>query len=108
MQTRHRLRLPLRCPVIFSSDEFVSEGTVVDLGVPGCAVESHRAPPPLPGEYVRLHVLMPGEEGPLEVGLAKVRWANQERFGVEFLRGSNGEQIGVGRLFRALEATPSI
>jgi hypothetical protein len=40
MKTRHRVRLPLRCPVIFASDEFVGEGTVVDLGVPGCAVES--------------------------------------------------------------------
>jgi hypothetical protein len=26
--------------LIFASDEFVGEGTVVDLGVPGCAVES--------------------------------------------------------------------
>jgi hypothetical protein len=59
MKTRHRVRLPLRCPVIFASDEFVGEGTVVDLGVPGCAVESHVAP--LPREYVRLHVLMPDE-----------------------------------------------
>jgi hypothetical protein len=32
-------------------------------------VESDIAP--LPGEYVRLHVLMPDEEGPLEGGLAR-------------------------------------
>lgn len=51
METRHRLRLPLRCPVIFASDEFIGEGTVVDLGVPGCAVESRVTPSP--GEYVR-------------------------------------------------------
>jgi hypothetical protein len=44
MKMRHRLRLPLRCPVIFASDEFVGEGTVVDLGVPGCAVESRVTP----------------------------------------------------------------
>lgn len=55
--------------MVFATDEFVGEGTVVDLGVPGCAVESHIAP--LPGEYVRLHVLMSGEEGPLEVGREK-------------------------------------
>jgi hypothetical protein len=102
---RHRLRLPLRCPVIFASDEFVGEGTVLDLGVPGCAVESDIAP--LPGDYVRLHVLMPDEEGPLEVGLAKVVWAKQQRFGVEFLKVSNGQQVRVGRLFRALQAVPS-
>lgn len=50
--------------------------------------------------------LMSGEEGPLEVGLAKVRWAKQERFGVEFLRVSNGQQVRVERLFRALGTTP--
>jgi hypothetical protein len=70
-----------------------------DLGVPGCAVESHVAP--LSGEYVRLHVLMPNEEGPLEVGLAKVRWAKPQRFGVEFLSVSDGQQVRIGRLFRA-------
>ena len=86
---RHRLRFPLRCPVIFASDQFVGEGTVVDLGVPGCAVESRVMPSP--GNYVRLHVLMPDEEGPLQVGLAKVRWAKQQRFGLEFLKLSNGQ-----------------
>jgi hypothetical protein len=106
MKTRHRVRLPLRCPVIFASDEFVGEGTVVDLGVLGCAVESHVAP--LPREYVRLHVLMPDEEGPLGVGLTKVRWAERQRFGVEFLKFSNGQQVRAGRLFRALETTPSL
>jgi hypothetical protein len=30
--------------MIFASDEFIGEGTVVDLGVPGCAVESDTAP----------------------------------------------------------------
>lgn len=82
----------------------MGKGTVVDLGVPGCAVESHIAP--LPGEYVRLHVLMP-DQGPLEVGLAKVRWAKQDRFGVEFLTVSNGQQVREGRFLRALESTPS-
>jgi hypothetical protein len=82
METRHRLRLPLRCPVIFPCDEFVGEGTVVDLGVPGCAVESDIGP--LPGDYVQLRVLMPDEEGPLEEGLRKVRWQDMERFGLSF------------------------
>jgi hypothetical protein len=100
MQTRHRLRLPLRCPVIFACDQFVGEGTVVDLGVPGCAVDSDIAP--LPGDYVRLHVVMPDEEGPIEVALAKVVWAKQQRFGVEFLKFSNGQQVRVACLFRAL------
>lgn len=100
MQTQHRLRLLLRCPVFFASDEFVGEGTILDLGVPGCAVDSDIAP--LPGDYVRLHVLMPDEDGAIEVALGKVVWAKQQRFGVEFLKFSNGRQVKLGRLFRAL------
>ena len=100
---RQRVRFPLRCPVIFASDEFVGEGTVVDLGVLGCAVESRVMPSP--GNYVRLHVLMPDEEGPLQVGLAKVRWAKHQRFGLKFLEVSNSQQVRIGRLFRALEAS---
>ena len=59
METRHRLRLPLRCPVIFASEKFVGEGTILDLSVPGCAVHSDVVP--LSGDYVRLHVVMPDE-----------------------------------------------
>jgi hypothetical protein len=77
---RHRVRFPLRCPVIFVSDGFVGEGTVVDLGVPGCAVESDIAP--LPGEYVALHVLMPDEEGHLKWDLQK--FDGQRRSGLEW------------------------
>ena len=56
MKARQRLRLPLRCPVMFASDEFIGEGTLVDVGVPGCAIESRITPSP--GDYLRLHVLM--------------------------------------------------
>jgi hypothetical protein len=84
--------------VIFASDEIVGEGTVVDLGVPGCAVEAHTAP--LPGEYVRLHVLMPDEHGPLQVLLAKVRWQHQTRFGVEFLKVRDEQRVRLGRLLK--------
>jgi hypothetical protein len=73
------------------------------LSPPSPGQLSHVAP--LPGEYVRLHVLMPGEEGPLEVRTGKGTIGERQRFGVEFLKFSNGQQVRVGRLFRALEAT---
>jgi hypothetical protein len=99
METRHRLRLPLRCPVIFASDEFVSEGSVVNLGVPGCAVESDIAP--LPGEYVRLHVLMPNDDGSLRVPVGKVRWSEGQHFGVEFLCMSHAHEMRLARLLKS-------
>ena len=99
METRHRLRLPLRCPVIFASDEFVGEGTVFNLGVPGCAIESDIAP--LPGEYVRLHVLMPHDNGSLQVPVGKVRWCDRQGLGVEFLCMSHAQQMRLGRLLKS-------
>jgi hypothetical protein len=101
---RHRVRLPLRCPVIFASDGFVGEGTVVDLGVPGCAIESDIAP--LPDEYVRLHVLMPHDKGSLQVPVGKVRWCDAEHFGVEFLCVSHAQQIQLARLLKSRVELP--
>jgi hypothetical protein len=83
---------------MFASEEFIGEGTVIDLGVPGCAVESRVTPPP--DDYVRLHILMPDEQGPLRVRLAKVRWARHQRFGMEFLLISEDHQVRLGRLLQ--------
>ena len=98
---RHRLRLPLRCPVIFSGDEFIGEGKSIDLGVRGCAVRSDVAP--RPNDYLRLHIFTADEEGPFEVRLAKVRWVEPDRFGVEFLAFFADHDVTVRRLFQAFE-----
>ena len=39
---------------------------------------------PLPANYVRLHVLMPDEEGLLQLHLAKVRWPSRDGLGLNF------------------------
>jgi hypothetical protein len=101
MKIRHRLRLPLHCPVMFASERYVGEGTLIDLGVPGCAIQSEVGP--LPTEYLSLHILSADEEGSFKVQLAKVRWADSKRFGVEFLSFSDGQALTVQRLFRAFE-----
>ena len=101
MKMRHHLRLPLHCPVIFSTDDVVGEGRIVDLGVPGCAVHSEVVP--APGEYVRLHILTPQKAGAFAVHVAKVRWVKPQQFGVEFLSFDDGQQVTVRRLFEALE-----
>lgn len=100
MKSRYGLRLLLRCPVIFTSDEAVGEGTLLDLGLPGCAVESDVVP--LPNQYLRLHILSPDEQGPFKIQLAKVRWAETRRFGVEFLSFDDGQKLTIRRLFAAI------
>lgn len=99
MKIRQRLRLPLHCPVIFATDTFVAEGKLIDLGVPGCAVESDVVP--LPNDYVRLSIHLHGDR--FEINFAKVRWSERRRFGVEFLSFCEGHGVTVHRLFQAFD-----
>lgn len=55
---------------------------MLDLSLPGCAIESSRCL--IPDEYVRLQVLLPHQA--VRVDVAKVRWADRNRFGLEFLK----------------------
>jgi hypothetical protein len=76
------LRIPVCYPVMFQTDWYLDEGEVLDLSLPGCAIESSRCL--IPDEYVRVQVLLPHRAFRVEV--AKVRWAERNRFGLEFLK----------------------
>jgi hypothetical protein len=70
------------------------------LSLPGCAIESSRCL--IPDEYVRLQVLLPHQAVRVEV--AKVRWAERNRFGLEFLKMPTADKdrlLGLGRNFYA-------
>jgi hypothetical protein len=80
---RYAPRVPVRCRVIFQSETGLGEGTVVNLSLPGAAVE-RRTSAPL-GRYLKLNVFLPDQHPSLKVMQAAVRWETGERFGVEFL-----------------------
>jgi hypothetical protein len=83
---------------MFQTDWYLDEGQVVDLSLPGCAIESSRCL--IPDEYVRLHVLVPHHVVRVEV--AKVRWAERNRFGLEFLKMPKADKdrlLGLGEGF---------
>jgi len=79
----HR-RLSVAYPVIFGGAPFVGEGTVSDLSLTGCSVHCDRTV--LMGSYVKLSVLLPDPTSSLFIELGKVRWVNDQTFGVEFIR----------------------
>ena len=54
---------------MFASDEFVGEGTLIDLSVLGCAIECRVAP--WPDDHVRLHILMTDGQRPFRVQLQR-------------------------------------
>ena len=85
-------------PVVFAGEAYVGEGTVLNVSVPGCAVHSRKQVQP--GAYLEMRMLVPDTTPPLRVGLAKVRWCEGRRFGVEFIQMPGEDQVRLGRLVK--------
>lgn len=98
MKLRYCSRVDTHLPVIFATDEYVGEGTVLNVSVPGCAIASKRDV--APGTYLEMKLLLPDLSPPLSVGLARVRWRRNHRFGVEFIRMPGEDQVKLGRLVK--------
>jgi len=98
MRLRSCKRVTVDYPVIFAGESYVGEGTVTNVSVPGCAVRSQK--PVELGAYLEMKLLVPEGAPPVSVGLAKVRWRNGQRFGVEFIRVPGEDQVRLGRLVK--------
>lgn len=81
MELRHDLRLPVQCPVSYSGDGIVGEGTIVNLSTGGWQVRGER--PVKAGTPLVLRVSLPDGPEPIEVELAAVRWADGQTFGLK-------------------------
>ena len=108
---RYCERVPTQFPVVFAGEAYVGEGTVLNLSVPGCAIHSRK--PVEPGSYLEMKMLVPDITPPLRVGLAKVRWCEGRRFGVEFIQMPGQDQVRLGRLVKnvvplAMVSLPSV
>jgi hypothetical protein len=97
-QLRYCERVHIHFPVVFSGEAYVGEGTVLNVSVPGCAVHSRKRVQP--GSYLAMRMLVPDTTPPLRVGLAKVRWCEGRRFGVEFIQMPGEDQVRLGRLVK--------
>lgn len=98
MKIRYCERISTELPVIFSCDSYVGEGTVINVSVPGCEIVSRKLVEP--GTYLEMKVLFPDLGASLSVELAKVRWCDGHRFGVEFIRMPGEDQVRLGRLIK--------
>ncbi len=95
---RYCKRVHTYFPVVFAGEAYVGEGTVLNVSVPGCAVHSRKRVKP--GSYLEMRMLVPDVTAPLRVGLAKVRWCEGRRFGVEFIQMPGEDQVRLGRLVK--------
>lgn len=95
---RYCERVHAEYPVVFAGEAYVGEGRVLNVSVPGCAVHSRK--PVQPGSYLEMRMFVPDTAPPLRIGLAKVRWCEGRRFGVEFIQMPGEDQVRLGRLVK--------
>ena len=88
LQPRSRRRVQVDYPASFSGDEGSGHGTVTNLTIAGCEIESLVQLPI--GAGLSLHVQTPEARPPIVISLAIVRWKNGDRFGLEFVRFEGG------------------
>jgi hypothetical protein len=83
MEQRKNLRFPVKFRSSFSSIGLVGgEGSVVDLSIRGCRIES-----PIdahPGASLDIRIKVIENEPPIHIQAAIVRWSRGEEFGLEF------------------------
>jgi hypothetical protein len=78
---RRHSRFPVRWPVVYGDDEFVSEGTVLDVThicwrIAGSMLVS-------PGMRLTLQLQIPGKAEPVRVERAAVLWVRQCEFAIQ-------------------------
>jgi len=105
MEHRKHPRLPFQCQISFSRHETVEVGTVSNLAVGGCKVESKASV--YIGMYLTLQIHLPGHDSPLKLDQAVVRWAKEQEFGLEFISMRPEEEEHLHRFVSTLETGQS-
>jgi hypothetical protein len=96
-ERREYLRVPVMFSVTFSGEKFDGEGTVSNLSIQGCTMESSSRP----RSGSTLHLTFKTEEyrPPITIDLAVVRSGLGKRFGLEFLKVSGDDEERLRRAY---------
>jgi hypothetical protein len=90
MTHRYSLRRPWLGVVTVSWEGSVGHGTLVNLSVPGCLIDTTLKL--RQGQFIQIRLTLSGADVPLWIQLAAVRWVNGSKAGVEFIRMSQHDQ----------------
>ena len=83
MEQRKNLRFPVKFRSSFSSIGLVGgEGSIVDLSIRGCRIES--SIDVQPGASLDVRITVVENEPPIHIQAAIVRWSREREFGLEF------------------------
>lgn len=105
MDQRKHPRFPVQFHSSFSSINVVSgEGNLSDLSIRGCRVDTLIEVKP--GTALQLRIDVSGDEPPIHVTQALVRWYRDSRFGLEFVTLTPDEWARLQHVVKELELEP--
>jgi hypothetical protein len=82
MERRKHPRVPVHIQGLLLGNSHEIEGHTLDLSLGGARFESDLAV--FPGKTIMVRLIVPGGEFPVSIPEAKVRWVDEQTFGVEF------------------------
>ncbi|MDA2911774.1 PilZ domain-containing protein [Nitrospiraceae bacterium AH_259_D15_M11_P09] len=104
MDKRQAPRFKVRLPIAFLGLDLTGEGTVVNLSLEGCGIESDQNVQQ--GKQLTLRIFMPDQDASVVVDRAQVRWTVRGLFGLEFLTIGSEEEERLRRFLSTLETQP--
>ncbi len=90
----------------FAGDTLAGQGTITNLSMGGCSIESKITPPAQ--SVVGLRIQLPDSQWPLEVEEAVVRWVRGHTFGLEFQTLSDPDTTRLQQLLQDLDQGPLV
>jgi len=100
-ERRRAARFPVRFTLDFLGPHAAGDGTVSDLSMGGCQVDTKTSV--YIGMYLPVRLYLPGQEATLKVDQAAVRWAKKEKYGLEFMSMWPEEEERLHHLVSTLE-----
>ena len=102
MVTRRFRRFPVSMPsTLVHRNQFRHSGSLCDLSSKGCRVNSVISP--FTGMQVTLQLHVPGEETPITIENAAIRWCGSQGIGMEFLIVAPPQQDRLTQIVQQLE-----
>jgi PilZ domain-containing protein len=101
MERRQHRRVPAQLKSLLLGNSHEVEGVTLDLSIGGARIESEIDV--FPGKQIRVRLVVPGQEEPLLIDQALVRWVDEDTFGIQFLTVDQEERDDLEDLIDAFD-----
>lgn len=105
MHSRERRRIGVDYPVTVTGDRGSGDGVLSNLTIAGGEING---PIELTvGATIRIHIRLTGARNPIDIAVATVRWKQDFRFGVEFVRFEGNAKAQLEEMLNQSDVAPS-